>query len=626
MDFNYANSWDIEGKTSKLITRLYGNAEFIPDTGINWAYTTSNVDIEMLIGGIVIIFVIFAAGYLIIYNIFHINISANIRSYGLLKTIGTTSKQIKHMVKVQAAIYSAIGIPLGLIIGVLLGKVLLKSVMSILDILSVSSYSISAGLLMIVCIIAAMLTFATVMISCRKPCKIAESVSPMEALRYNETDISTKKKNKKTSKITPFSIAQNNMARSRKKTLVVVLSLTLSMVLFNTLFTLVNGLDMDKYISDMIVGDFIVRQERFRYDGEEFNTITPDDLQYLSHIDGIQEVDAVYYDFEFGNLQLEGKPLEKAKRFYQTYSADDEYGELNSITENYLNSDVYGVTPTIINKFEPIQDTIDTEKFSTGNYAIVYTQYIPLGENYPDDDFFSVGDTVELKGENGKSKSFEVMAVCEMPYTLSTQMYSMLYASIIISENDYFELYDNRNAMTVMINAEESCFDNVDTQIRYMTDSNNSKVVLKSRQTYADEYADFLKMIKLVGGTLSGILALIGILNFVNAVVTSIISRKREFAMMSAVGMTGKQLKTMLTWEGIHYAVFTTICSLIVGTLLSYVVVNGIAGEMFFFTYHFTLLPILICVPILLLLSAVIPSISYRTICGDSIVNRLREN
>ena len=618
VDFNYANSWDIDGKTSKLITRLYGNAEFIPDTGINWAYTTSNVDIEMLIGGIVIIFVIFAAGYLIIYNIFHINISANIRNYGLLKTIGTTSKQIKHMVRVQAAMYSAIGIPLG--------KVLLKSVMSTLNILSVSSYSISAGLLMIVCIIAALLTFATVMISCHKPCKIAESVSPMEALRYNETDISTKKKNKKTSKITPLSIAQNNMARTRKKTFVVVLSLTLSMVLFNTLFTLINGLDMDKFISNMIVGDFIVRQEHFRYDGEEFNTITPDDLQYLSHIDGIQEVDAVYYDFEFGNLQLEGKPLEKAKRFYQTYSADDEYGELNSITENYLNSDVYGVTPTIINKFEPIQGTIDTEKFSTGNYAIVYTQYIPLGENYPDDDFFSVGDTVELKGENGKSKSFEVMAVCEMPYTLSTQMYSMLYASIIISENDYFELYDNRNAMTVMINAEESCFDNVDTQIRYMTDSNNSKVVLKSRQTYADEYADFLKMIKLVGGTLSGILALIGILNFVNAVVTSIISRKREFAMMSAVGMTGKQLKTMLTWEGIHYAVFTTICSLIVGTLLSYVVVNGIAGEMFFFTYHFTLLPILICVPILLLLSAVIPSISYRTICGDSIVNRLREN
>lgn len=527
------------------------------------------------------------------------------------------------MVLVQAAIYSAIGIPLGLIIGVLIGNVLLKSIMSLLDMLSASSYSVSAGLLIIVCIIAAIFTFATVMISCRKPCKIAGNVSPMEALRYNETDISTKTKNKKTSKITPLSIAQNNMARSKKKTLVVVLSLTLSMVLVNTLFTVLNGLDMDKYISNMIVGDFIVKQEHISYD-REFNIITPDDLQYLSDIDGIQEADTVYYGH--GNLQLDGKNLEKANEFYHKYSADDEYGEFNSITENYLSSDVYGVTPAMIDQLEPIQGRIDAEKFSTGNYAVVYTQYIQLDGDSPDNDFFSVGDTVELKGENGKSKSFEVMAVCEMPYSLSTQMYSTLHTSIIISENEYFELYDNRNAMAVMINAEENRFDNVEAQIRYMTDSNNSKSVLKSRQTYADEYADFLRMIKLIGGTLSGILALIGILNFVNAVITSIISRKREFAMMSAVGMTGKQLKTMLTWEGIHYAVFTTICSLIVGTLLSYVVVNGIAGEMFFFTYHFTLLPILICVPILLLLSAVIPSVSYRTICRDSIVNRLREN
>ena len=71
VDFNYANSWDIEGKTEELITRLYGDSDIIPDTGINWAYTTSNVDGGTLAGGIVLIFVIFAAGYLIIYNIFY---------------------------------------------------------------------------------------------------------------------------------------------------------------------------------------------------------------------------------------------------------------------------------------------------------------------------------------------------------------------------------------------------------------------------------------------------------------------------------------------------------------------------------------------------------------------------
>jgi len=141
-----------------------------------------------------------------------------------------------------------------------------------------------------------------------------------------------------------------------------------------------------------------------------------------------------------------------------------------------------------------------------------------------------------------------------------------------------------------------------------------------------EQYDDFLKMVKLVGGTLAGVLALIGILNFMNSVVTGIISRKRELAMMNAVGMTGRQLKQMLTWEGVHYVALTAVCSLVFGSLLSYFIAQTVAGEMFFFTYHFTLLPILICLPILLLLSAIIPDVSYKTICKASIVNRLREN
>ena len=124
--------------------------------------------------------------------------------------------------------------------------------------------------------------------------------------------------------------------------------------------------------------------------------------------------------------------------------------------------------------------------------------------------------------------------------------------------------------------------------------------------------------------TLSGILALIGILNFVNAVVTGIIARKHDFAMMSAVGMTGKQMKAMLMWEGVHYAFLTAICSVLLGTLLSVFIINSIASELFFFTYHFTLVPIFICIAVLVLLSGVIPTTSYNTICNGSVVDRLR--
>ena len=89
--------------------------------------------------------------------------------------------------------------------------------------------------------------------------------------------------------------------------------------------------------------------------------------------------------------------------------------------------------------------------------------------------------------------------------------------------------------------------------------------------------------------------------------------------------MTGRQIKQMLTWEGIHYAILTAICSVAFGTLISRVAVNLIAGESFFFTYHFTLLPILAGAPILIAMSVLIPLLSYRMICKDSIVDRLRE-
>ena len=213
-----------------------------------------------------------------------------------------------------------------------------------------------------------------------------------------------------------------------------------------------------------------------------------------------------------------------------------------------------------------------------------------------------------------------------MPYALSKQSYYLLGGQVMIPESAYFTITENRNAMSVMINAAENRFDDVDTQIRYMTDRGDSQVIVKSKQTYLDEFSDLIKMIKLVGGTLSGILALIGILNFVNTVVTGIISRKRELAMMNAVGMTGSQLKNMLMWEGIHYAALTAIGTIIIGFLLDNVVLKNITNDLIFYTYRFTFMPILICVPVLLLLSAVIPSVAYQTICRDSVVNRLREN
>lgn len=90
-------------------------------TGVNWGYTATSLFSEMDAGTILsilcILVLILFTGYLIIYNVFQISVTNDIRFYGLLKTIGTTSRQIRRIVRQQALLLSIFGIPLGLIVG-----------------------------------------------------------------------------------------------------------------------------------------------------------------------------------------------------------------------------------------------------------------------------------------------------------------------------------------------------------------------------------------------------------------------------------------------------------------------------------------------------------------------------
>ncbi len=86
------------------------------------------------------------------------------------------------------------------------------------------------------------------------------------------------------------------------------------------------------------------------------------------------------------------------------------------------------------------------------------------------------------------------------------------------------------------------------------TENVNPQFDYESKSTYAAEFEGMRSMFLLLGGALSGIVGLVGVLNFFNAILTGIITRKRELAVLQSIGMTGKQLKTMLVCEGLLYA------------------------------------------------------------------------
>ena len=132
---------------------------------------------ESILFAVVFVLMFVLCGYLLIYNIFDISVMQDVRQYGLLRMIGTSTRQIKSIVNRQAVWLTLIGLPIGLIAGFFAGRALLPVVMEIFSYeYSTASLQVSASPVLF--IIAALFTILTVFISTRKPAKKAEKYLP----------------------------------------------------------------------------------------------------------------------------------------------------------------------------------------------------------------------------------------------------------------------------------------------------------------------------------------------------------------------------------------------------------------------------------------------------------------
>ncbi|MBE5864169.1 MAG: FtsX-like permease family protein [Lachnospiraceae bacterium] len=642
VDFNFSNGINIEGQLEALLDRIYGAGEMRPDTGVNWAYgmNLESMDPETVAGWLLIVLVVFFAGYLVIYNIFQINVTANIQKYGLLKTIGTTPAQIRKLVRLQADLYAAIGIPAGLLIGIFLGKLLYRYIQPSLYLRGNGSQGLSLTALVCICLFAALFSLGTVRLSANKPAKMAGKASPMEALRFSETKLSPKKSKKKSRKVSPFSIAQSNMARSRKKTITVIVSLTLSMALFVLVVTALHSLDMDKMLANLMIGDFNVLSGQPLGMGRNSN-VALQDIETIRGMDGVEACQAVYY--EDAELILSGKSMEQAKKLYEKHSGEEKWKEVvdsgqfdySREVDQYItlrnlvygapfrepgvvNADLYCVDPGMLEFLLLDKGTPDEGKFASGKYAIVFTDMITLDSGDESDAFYEVGDKLILRA-GGKEKEYEVLAIGDIPYVMSTKVYQTLYGHVILPESEWNFFSEGGNAMNLLIKVRDGQYEAVRENLQALTDRKG--LVLRTKQDCLEEFRELQQTLSVVGGAMTVILAVIAVMNFVNATVTGVISRKKELVVMQAVGMTGKQVKQMLIWEGVTYAFWTIVSSMAAGLPLAWLIMSGLEKESAFFTYHFTVMPLLICAPVLLAIAFAVPLISFRWVARGNTVN-----
>lgn len=620
----FPNSMNLEAKLNQLLSEsgfspIETAANYVAGN-VNWSYLSTNfgMDVGTLIGlGCGLLLIVFT-GYLIIYNIFQISIVQDIRFYGLLKTIGTTATQLRRIIRRQALILSAIGIPIGLFFGFFSGRALVPLLMNN------SSYAGSAVSVSpnpLIFIGSALFALVTVFISTLKPGRMAGKVSPIEAVRYTETDVPKSGQKKSVNGAKMGRMALSNVGRNKKRTILVVLSLSLSIVLLNAVVTLSGSIDMDKFISKFSDTDFLIAHaDYFNNDfyGKE-NELSEQMISAVQSLDG----------FEAGGRLYGGRE----NMFFAENSGDTDF--VNRDDRGYPFSAVYGLEALPMERLELIDGKPDMEKLMSGNYILEGIELDDNGKPEPESAHYQVGDTVVLHNWRAGPSSapdhrmdnahtYTVLGHVAIKTYTNCDRSSWGYAFYLPAEV-YKTLVDTPAVMSYAFNAEASQEAAVESVLKMYTDSVEPMMNYESKATTANAFSGMRNTVLLVGGALGGIIGLIGILNFINAVLTSIVARKKELAMLQSIGMTRRQLKKMLCCEGLCYAGLSGLCALVLGLVLSMVIVQAICTQLWFLSYHMVIWPLLVALPILLILGVTVPLVVHHAADRQSIVERLRE-
>lgn len=621
-------------------------------TGVNWGYVSAqlsqNIDTSAVLAIAAALVLIIFTGYLIIYNVFNISVSNDIHRYGLLKTIGTTGRQIKRMVYIEALTLSAVGIPSGLLLGRLCGSVLTPVIMKQLNGVGESvsaSPVIFAG--------AALFSIATVFISCMKPARTASKVSPIEAIRYTEGGgiKRTVRKSKKGASL--LGMAAANLGRSRSKTAVTIASMSLSVVLLCVTFIFTNGFDMDKYLSDKALADYIVGDASyFRFDpsGEP---LSEDAVGYIASNIDITDGGRTY---RTANVVYEYVTEEWYRQQMGLWNDEETVNNLVERTEKVngllqSNANIYGMEQFCLDRLNVFDG--DISKLGKGNYiAAVYSadDYGKINEN---SHWAKVGDKIKLRyvseleyyntetgeiytgeiPENApfsyrpkkyKEIEYEVAALVDVPHNLSYRYYGA--DQFVLSAEQFKADSGTSEIMYYAFDVPDGTDEKCEEFMAELTQKTMPELDYESKATYKAEFDGFRSMFFIMGSALSFITGLVGILNFLNAVLTGIFARQREFAVLQSVGMTGKQLKKMLVYEGLFYALGAAVSALLLSLIFSPLIARLLESMFWFFSYKFTALPILITVPFFTVLGIVLPLITYAFAAKKSIVERLRES
>lgn len=546
--------------------------------------------------GLAILFI----SILVIYSIFYISVVSRIQQFGQLRTIGTTPKQIRKMVRLEGKILWLIGTPIGLLLGGLFAYFL-------------SPEGWRWSNIFIISIIIAIGNYITVGLSVQKPAKIASSISPIEALRSSGYVDSKEKESKVLCrKITPFRLAKISAVRNKKKLIMTILSLGVGGILFITGTTFLTSMNKEEFSRQGVfgLGEFniyisrnAVETNEYGYTGIKMNNPMNDELiQRLRAIDGVKEVTA------FGELSITYE--------YNDYKGNESFSSINREQMDYLQGFLEN-------------GEMDYEKMMENNEVIV------KNNDVVEEIFgwkFEVGDTIKVRWYNGYEYVEELFTIAG---DLSDKVYTDDKAYRIILDGGLFfvpeetlnglmpEGFNFTDSLVITTDYENGNEERSEEIKAIVAENPLLKLSTLDEMVEADkETFDFINAT--VFG-LSGFIIGFSIINLINTLVTNVMTRKKEFAMLQAVGMSDKQLTFMIQAEGLLLAFWNSLISLILGTGLGYYLVHllnevGANYMHYSFPIYYALAYIALTILAPIAISAIVIKISKK----NTLVERLK--
>lgn len=583
--------------------------------------------IILLLCGIIVL-----SGYLLIYNVMYISVTKDIRFYGLLKTIGTSPSQIKRIVRGQAMRFSLIGIPTGVLLGTLLSFALIPytSKMFYMD---ATSPALPSDITFQPLIYIGTIAFAllTVAVSCHKPAKLASRIAPVEALKFNGIrQNGSKKAFTTTSGGKLHKMAWRNVFREKRRALLVFASLFMGSIAFLAADTFFGSIKIEHYIDYYVQNDYSIY---FARNIEREDETAKENFALAETFEQLPGMENVHIN-RTGTIALSYN-----EELFQPFA--DAYAEYDASFLGYYED----LKPSFMDGTEPFEtnlisvDVSMIEKYNKKAACPVDIEDFRAGRSVVMGQLLTNSDAAkELIGKDIRINSTDTDAHATVSigsvtsfddeYGIDISGHSAVTTGapdyILVSDTLFDQLVEQSDVDSIVANATDRARASVDNEVRRLVKNNPNIVQATIKSDAVNNFQSTMFSMALLTDAVSMLLIMIGILNFINVMLTSVYARRKELAVLESIGMSSKQMRRMLICEGCYYAAITLVLILTLGSGIM-VITGKLTKQLVnyaLFTYPWSTLAVMTA--LIFAICLFVPSLVYRNLSKESITERLR--